>query len=387
MAMTTRVLHVVASRQRRGAEVFAVQLAAHLNPDRFESSVCFLNGLPEDGVDTSATPSFSLVAGRCHGIRKSLLATVRLVKLVRRLEPDVILAHGSDTMRFVGVLRTLRRRPRAIYRNIGIASYWARSREARWLYSRFARRFDAIVSLSASTAEDFARHYRVPPERIRVIPNAVDVAPFDSLDRVEARASVRREIGLRPDDVTLVTVGSLSPEKNQLSLLRLVKHLREQHREAHLVLVGGGRMRADLERAVAASGLSDAVHLLGSRTDIPRVLAGADMFVLPSITESAPAALIEAGLSGLPSVAYDVGGIAQIVRHGETGLLVQEGKLDRFEAAVELLLRDPALCRKLGAAAAEVCRRKFDINTVARQYETVFGAVQAVENGRRQIQR
>jgi glycosyltransferase involved in cell wall biosynthesis len=114
------------------------------------------------------------------------------------------------------------------------------------------------------------------------------------------------------------------------------------------------------------------VHFLGGRHDVPRLLASADLFVLPSETEGMPAVLIEAGMSGLPSVAFNVGGVPEVLDPGVTGILVAPGDPTAFGEALAGMCLDRDGRAHMGDAARLRCRDLYDMSKVAREYEDLF---------------
>jgi glycosyltransferase involved in cell wall biosynthesis len=127
--------------------------------------------------------------------------------------------------------------------------------------------------------------------------------------------------------------------------------------------VGDGPDREEIRAAVAAAELEDRIELLGERHDVPALLATADIFVLSSRSEGLPIALLEALAQGLAVVASDVGGVAEAVVDGESGLLVPAGDPTALAGALQLLLTDPDLCRRLGANARVRCETSFALDS------------------------
>jgi glycosyltransferase involved in cell wall biosynthesis len=171
-----------------------------------------------------------------------------------------------------------------------------------------------------------------------------------------------------PPVPTFVCVASLREYKGHAVLLDAVRLLRARLPAARVVLVGDGELRGALERRIAREGLSGAVELRGAlpHQEIPAVLAGATAMVLPSVTsrdgqmEGIPVALMEALAAGVPVVSTRLSGIPELVRDGETGLLVPERDPGALAAAMERLARDPALCASLAEEGRRAVRERFD---------------------------
>lgn len=365
-----RILHLIHSCQRRGAETFATHLAQHISLEKFENALCSLyvsdNGLSEK------VPLFEIrargsklenVMGFQPGVLKGLLT------VYRQFRPHAICAHGSSTLKYAVLSKLFYRTPLIVYRNIGKASAWFNSRWKVSLYKVLLRQINAVVSLSQQGQRDFLRLFGFPLERVVTIRNAVDIEPYQNLDD---RLEKRQSLGLEGEDIVIITVGSMAWEKNQGELIRLLAEIRENNIAGQLLLVGDGPLQADLKQQAEQLNLSAHVHFLGVIDDVPQLLAAADIFVLPSLTEGMPAALIEAGLAGLPAVAYDVGGVGEVIKHNVTGLLVKPRDSTGFKESVLHLLDSPEARQKMGEAARRLYREKFDIRAIAKDYERLF---------------
>jgi glycosyltransferase involved in cell wall biosynthesis len=376
MSERVSILHVIYSPQRRGAEVFASQLAKSLESDGFHNAVCSLYEAGSGNGLSGELIRFSPIAAKRQGLPARLglqpAILVKLTSILRELNPDIVLAHGSDTFKYVAMARLFHSRAITVYRNIDLASFWARSAWKAACNRMLLKSFDAVVSVSQATREDFLKHYRLSPERIVTIPNAVEVEPYRDIDPCAKRQEVRHTLGLQDDDIILVAVGSLCQQKNQGPLVSLVAELCRHSRPSHLLLIGDGVLRGELEQQARQLQVDSYVHFLGVRTDVPQLLAASDIFLLPSRSEGMPAVLIEAGLAGLPSVVYDVGGTKEVIEHGRTGVLVASQDYAEFKRGVLRLIENPQERKVLGALARPRCLSRFAIQSVAEEYAALF---------------
>lgn len=170
------------------------------------------------------------------------------------------------------------------------------------------------------------------------------------------------------------TVGNLTPKKDQATLLAAHAALLRRHPGARLVLVGAGPLEAQLRSRAAELGITDSVLLAGSRSDVPLLLPGLDVFTLSSRQEGLPVALMEAMTSGLPSVVTRVGGMPEVLDDDGQGLLVEPGDPVALAGALGRLAGDEALRARLGAAARERAKR-FDVAGAQRAVEAVYEQV------------
>jgi glycosyltransferase involved in cell wall biosynthesis len=221
-----------------------------------------------------------------------------------------------------------------------------------------------------ATEEGFAR------QDIALVPNAVDSARF-ARPLPEARDTARHRLGVPPHAPILGSVGRLEPVKNHVALVYVIAHLRRRLPDALLVIAGEGPQRRPLEVLARQLGVADAVRLVGARRDVEELLPAFDVFALPSLCEGIPLALLEAMAAGIPVVAAATGGIPEAARAEQDALLVDgepigESYVERFTAAVERLLIDPACGRRLTESARLRVHSEFDIETVCRRYREIL---------------
>jgi glycosyltransferase involved in cell wall biosynthesis len=234
-------------------------------------------------------------------------------------------------------------------------------RQGRWLDAINRRAFgasDAIIVNSAEVERYIAREYGAPPERIVVIPNAIDLERFRPLPRPTGSAHI-------------VSVGRLVPQKNPLLFVAAAAALRARLPAARFTLVGDGPLRGAVAAAVRSAGLADACELAGERGDVDALLRSADLFWLTSDWEGLPNAAIEAMACGLPVVATRVGGTGELVGDGQEGFLVAPGDREALVARSLAILTDDALQRRL-RAAARTRAESFGVQRMVRATEGVY---------------
>jgi len=303
-----RVLVVLASSTRRGAEIEGERLAREL---------------VLVGVDATAV---ALATGGGDGPRVDVpvlgpkpLAMQTLRKLRRQARSaDVVIAYGSMTLPACAIALCGSGVP-FIYRSIGDPVQWVRSGFHRERTGLLMRRAARVVALWDGAADEIQRLYRVNPDRIAVIPNARSATEFRP-PTPEERAGARSDLGIADDTTLAVVVGSLSEEKRVDLAISAVSRLEN----TDLVVVGEGPMRADLE-ALGQRLLGSRVCFLGALPDVRPVYRAADVLVLSSRTEGMPGVAIEAGLSGVPVAACDVGAMSWLIEHSLTGALCVRG--------------------------------------------------------------
>lgn len=216
--------------------------------------------------------------------------------------------------------------------------------------------FDRVICNSAQAivapspkAQRYLQGIGVTPP-VHLIPNGIDMARFKP-----ARSGfLRTRLGLSAERPLLLWVGRLNHEKRPLLAYSLFRRLHAQNPAAALVLVGEGALRHELETAIAADGLADAVFLYGlaDYADMPQIYASADLWISSSISEVHPMVALEAAACGLPALAWNDSALEGVVEHGRSGLLVEDE--EAFVAAGLSLLADGARRRRMGKAAAQI---------------------------------
>jgi glycosyltransferase involved in cell wall biosynthesis len=224
--------------------------------------------------------------------------------------------------------------------------------------------FDKIVVVTEALKDDVLR-YVVGKEKVLVINNGVDGHRF-SPSRSED--SVKRRLGIEGNEKVIGTVGRLSPEKGHVYLLKAFEKIVLKVPDARLVIVGTGPLRQDLESKVKALGLDERVLFLGARKDVPQLLNAMDVFVLPSIFEGMPVALLEAMACARPIVATDVGSIPRLIQDQRTGLLVKAKDVRGLVAAIMSFLKEPSRGEMIGMRARDLVIKEFSLEKTSARY-------------------
>jgi glycosyltransferase involved in cell wall biosynthesis len=367
-----RVLHLIESLEFGGAEKVVVTLA-NATAREHEVSVCCVRRRGDLAAELAPTVDVRCLE-RPEGNDWSLPR--RLAALFRASRCDVVHSHnwslfietalGGGMAHVPALVHTIH----GPYLDHGPGRTAALKRAVRHLLERrLAPRFRSIAAVSRAIARYAVEEVGLRPGQVTTVHNGIadGVAP----------APERREAG-RP--VTFIATGRLAPVKNHPLLLRAFAHVARELPETRLLLVGDGPQRAEIERLVDQLGVRGAVSLLGFRSDVGRLLASADAYVLSSRYEGISMALLEAMQSGLPAVATRVGGIPETVVDGETGLLVAPDDEPALRQAMLRLARDPDLRLALGSRARELQAREFSLAATTRRYLELYGAAGGVED-------
>lgn len=350
----TAPLQVVTSTDRRGAELFALDLHTALADRGWRPRTVALAPGSTEGLDLPTLGERRLTP-------RGLRALAREARTA-----TAVIAHGSTTLPACTIALLASSVP-LVYRSIGDPRYWTPSPLRRLQSSVLLRRAQKVVVLWSGAA-DALRRNGIPSRDIQVIPNGVPADRFPAVDEL-ARKEARRQLQLEADARIVLYLGALSPEKDVGLAIEALAALPE----VQLVIAGDGPERQRLEQ-LAAAVVPGRVRFLRSIDDPASALAATDVLALPSRTEGIPAVLIEAGLSQVPVVATDVGGVREVVVSGETGLLVPSGDVRAFGAAIGEVLAAPS---SLGEAARRRCLERFEIGGIADAWSELLGEVGA----------
>ena len=292
----------------------------------------------------------------------------RFVQLFKRHAIDVVHSHeftmgvyGSAAARLLGI-------PHILTMHGGFTATKALRRRValRWAM----RQSGSSVAVSKATRKEFAKDLGIPDNAFTVVHNGVP-SKAGNADRV------RREFGCQESDTVILAVGNLDRNKNHRMLLEALVRLRDDGLSVPWKLViaagRGGGEQDYLQEYVRRERLEDRVHIATGRNDIADLQALADIFVMPSLWEGLPMALLEAMVAGNAVIASATAGIPEAIVDGREGLLVPPGDLDALTAGLRTLLTDTRRRRELGAAALARANREFTVQVMADRYLALYG--------------
>ncbi|MCM8812073.1 MAG: glycosyltransferase [Candidatus Omnitrophica bacterium] len=358
-----RIAYVIWSLGLGGAEQVLMRLAGEMVKRRHEVTVFTLNeaGVFADKMEMLGIPVISL--------KKRWKVDVglvwRLQKEMRSRKIEVVHTHlwGANVWgRLAGRLAGV---PVVIAHEHGMQPW---RKEIHFVLDRiFTHITDLVMFASREVMEGYQKKTGIPPSKCAFITNGIvcDYSPED-------REFLRRQMGWKPQDKVVVSVGRLSSEKGHDDLLKAFSVVLRQEPRARLVIVGDGPEKQNLVKLQDRLGLNGAVTLTGMRDDVNRWLTGADLYVQPSRREGLPLAVLEAMAMGLPVVATDVGDLKQVISDGEDGYLVEAGNPDGLaEKMVDLLGRLDQQ-HSVAEAARRTVQERFSLEQMADQVEDVY---------------
>jgi glycosyltransferase involved in cell wall biosynthesis len=288
-----------------------------------------------------------------------------LIEVLRRRQVDLVHSHEFTMGVYGAAAAWWLRKPHVITMHGGqrVLSHGRRRLAFRWSM----RRSRAVVAVSDATRQLFLEAFHIPDDAVAVIHNGIVPPPTGDA------ASLRGELCLAEDEVLIVSVGNLYPVKGHRVLLEALVQLAAMAElpRWRMALAGRGRETEHLKRYAAEQRLHQ-VHFLGHRSDVPDILAAADVWVMPSLSEGLPLALLEAMFAGKAIVASAVGGIPEVIVSEDHGLLVPPGDPSALARALGRLVTSPELRGALGRAAEMRARRCYNVTRMTDQYERVY---------------
>jgi glycosyltransferase involved in cell wall biosynthesis len=325
-------MFVITSMPVGGAETLLVNLIRGFDSAQFLAEVCCLK---ERGPLGELLADEIPVHYRLLSSKFDVRVLWRLRALIRRRRIDAVITVGAGDKMFWGRLAAWLE---------GVPVIMSALHSTGWpdTIGRLNRLLtpitDAFVGVATQHGDYLTNVENFPARQVRVIPNGVDVTRF--CNRPAWRRESRETLGLNPEAPVVGIVAALRSEKNHTLFLQAAARLHEEMSDAQFLIVGDGPELQEIERTVAHYKLSDCVHLLGPRADIPEVLAALDVFALTSHVEANPVSILEALAMGLPVVATDVGSVSETVIPGVTGFLASPGSAEDLAGFWAELLGD-----------------------------------------------
>ncbi len=347
-AAPLHVLEVIGNAIVGGVETWAERLMARMPPERFR----FTALLPSDGAYAARLRALGVDVHVVPMADDPPWASVqRATALVGAHGVDLLHAHLPRAHVLAGLAARLTGRP--VLATI-------HGRELGLLDLEVHRLVGSHLSVVCQPSYFHALGLGVSPAKLSCETNGVDTALFHPAR--PASSALREALGLAADTPLVGFVGRLSPEKGPEVFVRAMLLLQGRCPQAHAVVVGEGPMLADMRALAGRLGLAQRLHFLGLREDMPAVYNELDVAVSSSHSEAMPLAVAEAMACGLPVVATRVGGVPDMIEHGETGWLVGPGDFNDIAGRCAALLADPALRRRLGERARRRAVERLDLD-------------------------
>jgi glycosyltransferase involved in cell wall biosynthesis len=363
-----RVMFMLTDMRIGGAEMLTANIIRRLDRPRFLPELCCLK---ERGTLGDALADEIPVHANLLADKYDLRVGPRLVRLLRQRQIDAVITVGAGDKMFWGRLAAKR---------MGIPVIISALHSTGWpdgvgRLNRFLTPItDAFIAVAPSHGRFLIEHERFPAGKVAVVPNGVDTDRFAPYADV---AAIRRELRIGAHDLVVGIVAALRPEKNHELFLEMARRVRECVPTARFLVIGDGPCRAALELLAQRLGLESNVMFLGSRDDVPQLLAAMDVLALTSHIEANPVSILEAMSVGRPVVATNVGSVSEAVADQQTGFLVPPGDAAVLTERVVQLLSNPTRSRAMGTAGRQVVIERWSIASMVGGYERLIESIYA----------
>jgi glycosyltransferase involved in cell wall biosynthesis len=366
-----RVLQVIGGLYIGGAEKVVASLALGVDRTRFETIVCCTRVLGPLGDPIVAAGIPLVLSGSPTGVSR-YLGSFHLWRTLRHFRPDVVHTHGLPGMVELGPLAYLRLTPRWIH-TYHFGNYPYANRRYMTIERVFSGAAHQLVAVAEAQRQTLIAQHRLDPGHIVTVPNGVRDLPFLA-DAGAVRARKRQELGIPADVPVVGSIAVLTEQKGITHLLRAARGIVDLVPAARFVIVGDGALKDALMQEAVALGLADHVLFTGWRADVGELLMAFDVWVMSSLWEAMPLALLEAMAGARPIVVTDVGDNRRVVQDGRVARVVPAGDADSLRTAILELLRNPDEATALGLRARGRFEERFTIARMVESYEALYAA-------------
>jgi glycosyltransferase involved in cell wall biosynthesis len=360
-----RVLFLVTSMPVGGAETLLMNLVRRMDRKRFAPEIVCLK---EPGPLGEQLASEMRIHSHLLASKYDLRVLPKLWRIMRIPRADAVITVGAGDKMFWGRLAA---------RLAGVPVIASALHSTGWpdgigrLNRLLTRITDAFIGVASAHGKHLTEVERFPESKVHVIYNGVDADRFAPRDA----GAVRQSFGIAPDAPVIGILAALRPEKNHELFLAGAQRVLAALPNAKFIVIGDGPKRPELESLAATLGIASAVHFVGTRSDVPDLLAACDLVSLTSHNEAAPVSILEALSVGCPVLASNVGSVRETVIEGETGRLFPTGDLDAYATAAIELLRDKPLRARLGAAGRRLVVERWSLGAMVRGYEQLIEGI------------
>ncbi len=367
MIKKQRIAHLIYSKRVGGSEMMAANLCSLLDRTHYEPVLLSLypGGNKMDEIASHMQiPFYEYNLSRINKPFKRLL----LPRFLKGLSIDIL--HVHHVALYSTVASSL---PEAGLKGVVLTehAYYSISKSAK--LQQAARRAilhtDRFTVVSKSLKKYFVENLELPDDKLQVIENGIDTDKFSPAKEPVTLTDI---VPKTFHGKVFITVGRLAEAKDHATLFKAASILKTKRKSFYIIVVGEGELMNSLQQRKQELGLDEHVALVGTRLDIPRLLQGADFFVLSSMREGLPMVVLEAMSAGLPLIATEVGGIGEVVTHGKDGLLVPAEDPEQLADAMEKLIDDNRFASALGAHARKKIVANYSLEIIAEQYMQIY---------------
>ena len=362
------ILHIIGQLGVGGAERQLYLLLEGLH-SRYDFTVISYDEERLDHMDAIQSLGVKvIVIPKGPGLIGRIKFLIKLGNLIRIIDPDIVHTWLSSANIWGRIACLLSKKKRCIISSIRSAGE-ANKKILETLVERFLAKKTDLIIANTEAAMNSMVHNKIPEKKIRVIYNAINP---DLYDFSETKKEIRRQLMLPYHKVLIATVGGMRPEKNHCMFVEVAREILRKRNDVHFVLVGDGELRQNIEALISKYGLCEMFTLTGQRDDIPQLLRAFDIFILTSLWEGLPNVIMEAMCARLPVVATDVGGVSELISHGENGFLVPPNDIGSMVRAINRLIDSAKLRSDFGLSGRSKIERQFSLKNTYELYSSVY---------------
>ena len=362
MSENISIVQVMYSLNLCGSESVGRDIARGLDHRGYKFTACSINmGGPIESDLLSLNIPYEIIN---RNPKRRILTMWKVCKLLQKTKPNIVHTHhlGQLFYSVIGAKLCGAKIIHTEHSNIGISDM-----KNRLLLKVLSKFCEYVTSVSDDVRDFLYRKAGIPDKKLLVIYNGVDLTRFNP-----AVVLPKTALGFKETDKIIGIVGSLIEVKDHLTLLAAFHEIQKTEANVKLLIVGDGDGRESLIQESRRLGIHDNVRFLGVRKDIPQLLSAMDVFVLCSISEGMPLALLEAMAMERPVVATSVGSIPSVLKNKINGLLVGPKKPMELAAAIRSILNDSTFGSNLGKAALNTVKERFDFKNTLEKYDRLY---------------
>jgi glycosyltransferase involved in cell wall biosynthesis len=346
----------------RGAEIFACQLSLELQNAGHHVDVLVLFGNESTVFDFPL--SFHYLKANEKKRWWDFKGYKKLQRFINEGKYDIVQANAGDTLKYASLSKKFFGwNSKLFFRNANKIGDFLNTPAKRLLNRWVMKEVDYVASVSNECMNDFVLCFPGFDNKIKCLPIGVSVENITPYDNLE-------EIGIYGSGPFLLHVAGFVPEKNHSGLINIFSKLLSAFPNAKLLLIGEGRLKAEIQQKVKDLQLESKVHFLGKRNDVQQIMGCCDVFVLPSLIEGLPGVILEAFVNKLPVVAYNVGGIKEIVINNKTGWLVEKNNESGFVNSLKICLQNSP--EKIIEEAYQLTTKEYSIKEIAKKFLSFY---------------
>lgn len=374
-----KVVHLITRLDFGGAQQNTLWTASHLDPEKYEAVLACGKGGELDSEARENSKKGLYRVAFFSSLRREinpaadLAALFSLWAFLRKEKPDIVHTHSSKA----GILGRLAARAAGIcvlhtYHGFGFNDFQNPLVKKIYVFLErwCARLSQALIFVSRSNLNYALKNGIGPESKFYLIRSGVDLSRFPA--SVPDPTLIKKELGFEPGSQLVLSIGNLKPQKNPLDFVSVAAKVASKIPWARFLFIGDGPLRNDVEKRARELGVFDKIRFPGWRKDAAEWISVSDVFVLTSLWEGLPRALVEAMRSGIPPVAYETDGISDLIKDGENGFSVSPGDYERLADRIIDILENADLRWRLGQRAKESIGPEFDINGMVRAQEKLY---------------